>query len=244
MTMASPVSHQALDGVSFRLDGDPDLDLGGPATSAADLSLAGRLVEITSGEATLGEDVAEALGIDDFDSELSFLGGTLRTAVTQEYEARSQLAERPMLVVWQGERSSLVLRLYGVTLDDVVHLLRPLRITESLDGLSLTTPEDGGYGFTRPASVIKEIPGLGLVEMSRPTREDTAQLPPWDGAAVASGRLYRDTLSDGQTFFLLSGEELWATVVPLEGAAEQVAARLGGLRLSVSGAGARRGARS
>jgi hypothetical protein len=72
--------------------------------------------------------------------------------------------------------------------------------------------------------------------MSRPTREDTAQLPPWEGAAVAAGQLYRDTLSDGAPFFLLSGAGLWATVVPLAGGtAEEIPQRLARLELSLDG---------
>lgn len=32
---------------------------------------------------------------------------------------------------------------------------------------------------------------------------------------VASGELFRDTLSDGSPFFVLSSTEIWATLVPL-----------------------------
>lgn len=32
---------------------------------------------------------------------------------------------------------------------------------------------------------------------------------------VASGELFRDTLSDGSPFFVLSSAEIWATLVPL-----------------------------
>lgn len=231
----APTRHLALDGAAFRLGGS--FDLTAPATSVADLSLRGRLVEVTAGPRALGGDLARALGIDAFDSELSFHGGTLRTATAAERDPRAGLDERPMLVVWEGEHSSLATRLYGLTLTDVLHLLRPLSFAEDADGLTVTTPEADGYGFTRPASVIKEVPGLGVVEMSRPTREDAAQLPPWDGAAVAAGQLYRDTLSDGGTFFLLSGPGLWATVVPLAGAtAEQAGDRLAGLQLTVEAA--------
>lgn len=234
---AAPTRHLALDGASFRLGGA--FDLTGPATSVADLSLHGRLVEVTAGPRTLGEDLAGALGIGSFDSELSFHGGTLRTVSAPEHEPRSGLVERPMLVVWEGERCSLATRLYGFSLTEVLGLLRPLGFAEHPDGLAVSVPGIPGYGFTRPASVIKEVPGLGVLEMSRPTRQDTAQLPPWEGAAVAAGRLYRDTLSDGGTFFLLSGPELWATVVPLEGTtAEQAGQRLAGLELTVDAAAA------
>jgi hypothetical protein len=230
-----PTRHLALDGASFRLGGT--FDLTEPATSVGDLSLRGRLVEVTAGPRELGEDLAGALGISSFDSELSFHGGTLRTVEAAEHERRAGLTERPMLVVWEGERFSLATRLYGLTLTEVLGLLRPLGFAEHADGITVTAPAIPGYGFTRPASVIKEVPGLGVLEMSRPTREDTAQLPPWDGAAVAAGRLYRDTLSDGGTFFLLSGPGLWATVVPLHGAdAEQAGARLPGLELAVEDA--------
>lgn len=212
--MVAPfVAHRALDGATYRLEGE--LDLQEPCTSAVEVVAGGRLVEFTSGPATLGADVAASLGIGEADAELTFQKGTLRIHQSVEREARSGLVERPSLVVWRGERHSLVTRLYGLGTAEVLGLLRSVRIAESEHGLSLRPEPSAGSAFARPATLIKEVPGLGLLELSRRTKEHTAQLPPWKGVAVASGELFRDTLSDGSPFFVLASSELWATVVPL-----------------------------
>ncbi|MET7640863.1 hypothetical protein [Streptomyces sp. NPDC005438] len=215
MASATTVDHRALDGTAYRLESALDLKL--PFTSVAEVSINGRLVELTAGPAQLGENIARSLGVEKFDSELSFQGGTLRTVAKREYDAQSKIVEKPMLVVWQGKRFSLVTRLYRLELRDVLGMLRTLHIAEHTEGITLTPQADTGSRFARPASVIKEVPGLGLVEMSKVTAEHSAQLPPWKGAQVKSGELYRDTLSDGKPFFILSNPKVWATVVPLAG---------------------------
>lgn len=218
----SAVAHRALDGVSYRIEG-ADLDLRSTATSAVELLVDGHLFEFTAGPAALADGMAASLGIDTFDTELAFQGGTLRTATTREYDPQAQLVETPTLVAWQGRHHSLVTRLYRSATEDVLALLRTFRIAEHDDGLTLTPDAGAGCRFAGPAAVIKEVPGLGLVEMSRRTKERSAQLPPWQGGTVPSGELYRDSLSDGRPFFVLSGSRLWATVVPLAGTAvEQV----------------------
>ncbi|EST35773.1 hypothetical protein N566_17350 [Streptomycetaceae bacterium MP113-05] len=211
---SSAVAHRALDGVSYRIEGD-DLDLRSTATSAVEILVGGHLFEFTSGPAGLVDGMAASLGVTAFDTELAFQNGTLRTATTREYDPQSQLVETPTLVTWQGRKHSLVTRLYRSGTEDVLALLRAFRITEHDDGLSLAPDAGADCRFTGPAAVIKEVPGLGLVEMSRRTKERSAQLPPWQGGEVPTGELYRDTLSDGRPFFVLSGSRLWATVVPL-----------------------------
>jgi hypothetical protein len=210
----SAVAHRALDGVSYRIEGD-GLDLRSTFTSAVELLVEGQLVEFTAGPASLVDGMAASLGVGSFDDELAFQGGTLRTATTREYDPQAQLVEHPTLVAWEGRNFSLVTRLYRAETEDVLKLLRAVRLTEDDDGLVLSPAAKADCRFAGPAAVIKEVPGLGLVEMSRRTRERTARLPPWQGSEIAAGELYRDTLSDGRPFFVVSGTRIWATVVPL-----------------------------
>lgn len=212
----SAVAHRALDGVSYRLEGG-GLDLRSPFTSAVQLLVGGHLFEFSAGPASLADDMAASLGIDTFATELSFQGGTLRTATTREYDPQARIVEHPTLVAWQDRDFSLVTRLYHATLQDVLGLLRTVRISAHDDGLTLAPARDADCRFAGPAAVIKEVPGLGLVELSRRTKERVAQLPPWQGSRVPTGELYRDTLSDGRPFFVLSGTRVWATVVPFAG---------------------------
>ncbi|WP_069629540.1 hypothetical protein [Streptomyces niveus] len=211
--VTSFVSHRALDGGTYHLEGD--LDLESPCTSAVEVVVGGRLVEFTAGPVSLGDDVAASLGLESPESELTFQKGTLRVFQSVEREPRSGLVERPSLVVWCGRRHALVTRLYGLSVAEVLELLRAVRIEETEHGLTLQPDRSAGSAFARPATVIKEVPGLGLLELSRRTKEHTAQLPPWKGVRVASGELFRDTLSDGSPFFVLSSTEIWATLVPL-----------------------------
>ncbi|MFB6954319.1 hypothetical protein ACFCXP_32220 [Streptomyces niveus] len=211
--VTSFVSHRALDGGTYHLEGD--LDLESPCTSAVEVMVGGRLVEFTAGPVSLGDDVAASLGLESPESELTFQKGTLRVFQSVEREPRSGLVERPSLVVWGGRRHALVTRLYGLSVAEVLGLLRAVRIAETEHGLTLQPDRSAGSAFARPATVIKEVPGLGLLELSRRTKEHTAQLPPWKGVRVASGELFRDTLSDGSPFFVLSSTEIWATLVPL-----------------------------
>lgn len=226
MPQLTSVCHLALDGESYAFETSEELDLSAPATSVAGVPLGGRLVEFTAGSVGLADAVAATLGIDAWEEELSFGGGVLRTARTVEREPRSGLVERPVLVSWRGRRCSLVARLYGASLTRVLALLRDAGIVERDEGVTLTAAGAG------TASLIKEIAGVGLLEVGRRTRERGAELPPWSGVAVPTGELFRDTLTNGDPFFILAGEEVWATVVPLAGvAAEGVPRRLGGLTL-------------
>lgn len=177
--VASFVAHRALDGGTYHLEGD--LDLRSPSTSAVEVMAGGRLIEFTAGPASLGDDVAASLGIASPESELTFQKGTLRVFESIEREPRSGLVERPSLVVWRGRRHALVTRLYGMSVAEVLGLLRSVRLAESEYGLTLQPDPSAGSAFARPATVIKEVPGLGLLELSRRTKEHTAQLPPWKG---------------------------------------------------------------
>jgi hypothetical protein len=120
-----------------------------------------------------------------------------------------------LVAVWQGRRYCLVTQLYGGSAADVLALLRGLPITEHDDGIALGTGD--GVRFARPASVLKQVPGLGLLEITRLTPELARTLPRWRGVNTAAGELFRDELGDGTPYFVLAGRDTWATVVPLAG---------------------------
>lgn len=231
MAPAATVDHRALDGVSYRLESELDLQM--PFTSVADLVVGGHRVEFTAGDAALGCDITASLGITEFGSEFAFQGGTLRTVTRSTYDPRTRSVGTSVLVVWTGKRYSLVTRLYQATEQEVLGLLRTLHIAEHADGLALTPDPDAGSSFSGPASVIKEVPGLGVVEMSGPAEEDTAPLPSRRGVSVPAGKLHRDTFSDGRPYFVLSGPSVRATVVPLpETAIDRIPEIVDGISLS------------
>jgi len=210
--MAS-VTHRALDGRRFQLSGQ--LDLGQPFTSAVGITVEGRPHELTAGPIGLGEELARANGIDGFDEALSFQGGTLRIGRTGHFDAGIRLAEDVLVAVWEGRRYCVVLWLYRATTSDVVGVLRTLRITEYDDGIALEPDAKAGCRFADQATVTKQVPGLGLLEVSARTAAHARALPNWQGVATTAGELFQDTLGNGDPYFVLAGTDTWTTVMPL-----------------------------
>lgn len=202
------ITHRALDGWRLRLSGQ--LDLTRPGTSVAGVVVRGHLHEISSGPIGIGDEVAKASGVREFDEQLSYQGGTLRIGRVIHYDAGVRLTEELLVAVWQGRRHCLVLQLYRASTADVLGLLRALEISEYDDGIVLRPGPDAE--FADPATVIKQVPGLGLLEVGPPTGQ---KLPAWKGASTRAGELFRDSLSNGEPYFVLAGTGTWATVVPL-----------------------------
>ncbi|WP_218106631.1 hypothetical protein [Micromonospora pallida] len=207
------MTHRSVDGSRFRLDGS--LDLSAPVTSVADVTINGRLHEFTAGSTGLADDVVRALGVDRFDEELTYQGGTLLTARTRPYDPQIKLTEDRLVAVWRGRRHSFFTELYGATSAHLLGVLRTLRVEEHDDGLALLPTSVGGAKFAAPATVLKEVPGLGLLEMAPLTRERAERLPSWRGLRTQAGELYRDALSDGKPYFVLATADTWLSLVPL-----------------------------
>ncbi|WBB80526.1 hypothetical protein O7606_03825 [Micromonospora sp. WMMD882] len=208
------MAHRAVDARRFLLDGA--LDLTAPFTSVADVTVNGRLHEFTAGPTGLADDVVRALGVDRFDEELSYQDGTLLTARARPYDPQIRLTEDRLVAVWRGQRHSFFTELYGAKPTHLLGVLRNVRITEHDDGLTLTPTPGGGARFATPATVLKEVPGLGLLEIAPLTRERADRLPSWRGLRTRAGELYRDTLSNGRPYFVLATSDTWLSVVPLE----------------------------
>lgn len=229
-----PVAHRAADGRRFLLDGS--LDLSAPFTSVADLTIGGRLHEFTAGVVGLADDVARALGVDTFDEELSYQGGALLTARTRPYDPQIQLTEDRLVAVWRGRRRCFFTELYGATTADLLGVLRTLRVEEHDDGLTLQPTPTGGAEFVAPATVLKEVPGLGLLELAPLTKQRAGRLPSWRGLRTRAGELFRDTLPDGKPYFVLATVDIWISLVPTDGTnAEEVPTLVDRLRVQIGG---------
>lgn len=212
-TAGAPVAHRSVDGRRFLLDGS--LDLSAPFTSVADVTISGRLHEFTAGSIGLADDVARALGVDTFDEELTYQGGTLLTARTRPFDPQIRLTEDRLVAVWRGRRYCFLTEMYGVATTDLLAVLRTLRIEEHDDGLTLRPTPGSDAKLAAPATVLKEIPGLGLLEMAPLTKQRAGQLPSWQGLRTQAGELFRDTLSDGRPYFVLATADTWISLVPL-----------------------------
>jgi hypothetical protein len=213
MAAEVPVAHRAMDGRRFLLSGP--LDFSAPFTSVVELAIAGRRHEFTAGSAGLADDLAQDLGVTGFDEELRYQGGVLLTARVTSFDPHIRLSEDRLVAAWRGRRYCFVTQLYGGSTADLLAALRTLRIVEHDDGLAVRPQARAGSQFVAPAAVIKQVPGLGLLDMTPLTVERTRQLPAWRGLRTRAGELFRDTLSDGRPYFVLAAADTWVTVLPL-----------------------------
>ncbi|MEN3360877.1 MAG: hypothetical protein V7637_4859 [Mycobacteriales bacterium] len=234
MAAETRVVHRALDGRRFQLAGA--LDLGLPATSVLGVAAGGRLHEFTAGLAALGAEVAAGLGGSGFDEELSYSGGALLIGRLRPYDPQIKLTEDLLVACWRGERHCLVTQLYAASSTDLLGLLRTLRIEEHADGLAVRPGPTGGSEFTGPATVIKQVPALGLLEMSPLTSEHVKTLPSWQGLTTPAGELFADNLTDGKPYYVLAAPDTWTTLVPAAGLpADRLAGQVGRLRIELVG---------
>jgi hypothetical protein len=105
--------------------------------------------------------------------------------------------------------------MYGASTADLLAVLRTLQITEHHDGLTVRPDARTGGRFAAPATVIKQVPGLGLLDMAPLTTERKRELPSWRGMRTRAGELFRDKLSDGKPYFVVAAADTWVTVLPL-----------------------------
>ncbi|MDN3355027.1 hypothetical protein [Actinomadura sp. DC4] len=227
--MAKSVVHRALDGYRFHISGD--LDLTHPFSSVARYAVDGRLYELTSGVHDVAGGWAGDLGIRKFDDEFSLPHGRLRTTRVTDYDKRSGLEDQLLAVVWQGKRYSLFVPMYNAKPADAVRVFQLLGVTEHDDGLTVASRNPRRAGLAEPSELAKEVPGIGLLEMTALNKTTARRLPSWHGARLPHGELFRDTLDDDSTYFLLATPTAMVTVLPHEGEAPKVASRLGALKV-------------
>lgn len=212
---ATRVVHRALDGRRYEFSGEVDLGL--PVTSSVEVTVRGRRYELVAGAAGLGDEVATALGIPEFAEQLRFAGGTLLVGHARRAEPGSRIVEDLLLAVWRGRRYCLVSHFYGASTADAVGMLRTLGLTEHDDGVAVRPRADAGSAFATPAALVKEVPSLGLLEVTIPAAPQATKLPSWEGARTRSGELFADTLANGDPYYVLAGAGFRATVLPLAG---------------------------
>lgn len=239
----SAVVHRALDGTTFRIQAiqaiqatraaQAPLDLSRPFTSIAEAVVSGRLFEFTAGVSALADDLLEAFGAEHFDEEFHYRGGTLRLATRRTYDPGNHLVESPTLVAWQGVRHALVTHVYGMDTPSILAALRPVGIDETGDGITLALGE--GAHFALPAFVVKEVPGVGLLEISAPGKRSVIRRPSGSSVVLPSGELFWDTLTNGNPYAILTGDGFHATVLPLTGTdLNRLPSLVGGLRISAT----------
>jgi hypothetical protein len=232
-TQAKPVVHRALDGYRFQISGNLDLSL--PFTSVARYAVDNRLYELASGGHEVAKGWTGDLGVRKFDEEFSLGNGRLRTARVTEYDKRSGLEDRLLAVVWEGRNFSMFIPMYNAEPADAVHVFQLLSVTEHDDGLTVAPTNPKRAGIAEPAELAKEVPGLGLLEMTALTKTTARRLPGWSGAKLPHGELFRDTLADDSTYFMLATSSAMVTVLPHDGKTAGVPAKISDLKVETVG---------
>jgi hypothetical protein len=209
--MASVV-HRALDGAEVSFQSLLPLDR--PFTSVVNVRMDEHLQEFTAGGRGLGRAVAADHGIAHLDETYSFQGGRLSLGEVDTYDPRLKLAAKFRLAVWEGERFSIHTHMYDGRSSDLVRILGRFIFVEDETGVSIRPKDRGRTLFDDSASILKEIPGLGLLEVTGRTAGTSVGLPAWQGTRIAGGELFLDTVDNRQDYFVLVNPEMKATIIP------------------------------
>jgi hypothetical protein len=219
------VTHRSLDGVRVRLTGVHDL--GRPCTSVARIADRGRLHEISSGTRADALAWAEDIGVARFEQEFRIQGGRLRVGRTATRDGDTGTSDPVLAAVWEGRRHAVFTHLYHGRPADAVAFFDTVRLTEHEDGI--TAVPRGRARRPEPAEMVKEVPGLGLLEITALNTRTRKRLPSWRGASIAGGELFQDTVEGQGPYFLLALKSLLVTVLPEEDRVREVPRRLAGL---------------
>ncbi|GAA2414696.1 hypothetical protein GCM10010191_25910 [Actinomadura vinacea] len=216
------VTHRSLDGTRVRLRGPHEL--GRPVTSVARIADGGRLHEISAGTRSDARAWAEDIGVERFDQEFRVQGGRLRVGRATAGDPETRVSDPVLAAVWEGRRHAVFTHLYHGRPSDAVAFFSTLRLTEHDDGM--TVRPHGRATRPDPAELVKEVPELGLLEITALNGRTRRRLPPWRGARVAGGELFQDTVEGQGPYFLLATRSLLVTVLPEEDRVREVPGRL------------------
>lgn len=208
-------AHQSsVDGGSVNIEGPGDLSA--PWASFADLAVGDRLVEIGTGPARWGFDVAEGLEIDLAES-YSYRNGTLHLGEKTTTDPVTQLSGTYRLAVWVVNGFSMKTHGYRDT-ESLIAFLENFELQDRVDGLVLKPRQRSTISYlrsqTRAPSYLQNVPGVGLIEVKQLTPEKRKAAPPWSGAAAKGGSLYVEDKDSSDWTLLLVGESAITRLYP------------------------------
>lgn len=175
----------------------PDSVVLGPTTSAEVFEVDGVEYEFTAGVRSLGSDVAAELGLTQIASfsfdrgDLSLYSGVY---ILEDPESGLTLEEVRCIGVWMGDRSSIHVHLAAaVDPASLLDLFGHFSIKETPNGTQMAPIRSGARrsGWRRP-SLLVEMIGLAVVDVSPLDRRSIRTLPTWEGTQVDGGEAYCD----------------------------------------------------
>lgn len=225
-TVAASTVHLAID--ASRVSITATADLSRIATSAGRFTVDGIVREVTTQPAGFFDLLVTAEGLRPTE-EYQYRGGTLRLGQTIHRDAWSRSRRTDTTAVWEAGGWSTAVTGADLDAGTVLTLLDRLDLRPGPEGLAVLP--GGGIAWYDAPQLVKEVPGVGLLEVL-PLSADTARsLPSWPGTPVAGGELYRDEMAPGVPYLVLVTETALVNVLPDEGGIE--AATEGASALSV-----------
>jgi len=213
--LTATATHVAIDGSRVTIAGAADLSR--VATSAGRYTVDGIVREVTTQPAEFFDLLVAAEGLAPTE-EYQYRGGALRLGQTTHQDARSGSRRIDTTAVWDTAGWSMAVTGADLDAETVFALLDRLDLRPLAEGLAVL-PGNGIAWYDAP-QLVKEVPGVGLLEVL-PLSADTARsLPSWPGTPVAGGELYRDELAPGAPYVVLVTETALVNVLPDEGGIE------------------------
>lgn len=235
--MSLSVKHRALDGSLVEISSSEESHLDLPATSVAVYSIDGFGREFTASHREFGADVAEYYGIT-LDESYSMQGGALRIGSTVQVwpelnDANEHITSMLRLGVWEGERFSVHVAIYGGSNQDLVDIFSRFSINETANGITLVPHFSSITPHVHEPSLLKEVKGIGLLDIAALTTGEARRLPKWRGTGVEGGELFTDEHDSGGPFYVLVGDTSRTLVMPEGDCDHSVVLRgLGQLRIA------------
>jgi len=207
------VTHEALDG--GRIELRTNLETGEPYTSFLNLQLGSHIQEFSSGMREYAAANGRDLGVERFEEEYHLTGGTLRLGSTiQDIAPHNKVRATLAVAAWEGTSFSLFTHAYNAdSAGELLGILAQVRISESAFGVTLA-PQDPVQTPITHVSVVKDLPGLGLLQIEPATPELIKSLPGWPGSTVAGGELFIDNTDGGGSTFVLAGRSAITRIIP------------------------------
>lgn len=207
-------SFDALSGARVVVDLPDRITPDRTATSVAYFSIEGVECEFTSGPRDLGLAVANELNITLEESYRMAQGSLLIGSKEESWSAPDDgytFTNKHLLAVWLGSSHSVHCHLFDTSSADALGVFKRFSIVEMSNGVRMTPSAIGVLPGRRKASLMLNLPVLGLFIVRRRAVQD---LPRWRGSSVAGGEAYCDKKDAARPTYLLASDTATATVVP------------------------------
>ncbi len=187
------VEHLALDGAVIGIEAQADLSAGATATGWAIVPSLMRAHPFTICPAGHSQAFADH-ALSNFTAmnivsttDYSLKGGSLRVAEV-EFPTATGGVRTLTIGAWEGRGGCLTTSLVGSAVDRLVEVFDTLRFRERARGLAIDSPITSR---PRVPEVIKEVPGIGVLNIQPALPSVLERIPRTRGKATSHGELFR-----------------------------------------------------